>query len=190
MNLPANIVELTEQEYLEGEAEAEIRHEYVAGQVFAMAGASKVHATLSLNVASMLHSSLRGGPCRTYIADMKVKVSQSSAYYYPDVVATCSATDNAADAPRDHLTEPLLIVEVLSPNTEQIDRREKMLAYRLLPSLVEYALIDQEKHWIELYRRVDGGWQHLLFGPDTTVEFVSVGVSIAIADIYAGVEAA
>lgn len=190
MNLPAPIHDLTEAEYLAGEAAAEVRHEYVAGQVFAMAGASKAHATLSLNIAAMLHSALRGSPCRVYAADMKVKVGQAHAYYYPDVVATCSMADNAPDAPRDHLTEPTLIVEVLSPNTEHIDRREKLLAYRQLPSLAEYVLVDQDKPWVEVFRRVDGGWSHTVFGPETVVEFASVAARIALADIYAGVAAA
>lgn len=190
MNLPALIHDLTEAEYLSGEAGAEIRYEYGASQVFTVAGASKAHATLSLNVAAMLHAALRGGPCRVYTVEMKVKVAQTRAFYYPDVAVTCSPADNAPEAPRDHLTEPALVMKVLSPNTEHIDRREKLLAYRQLPGLAECGLIDQERRWVEVSRRVADGWRHAVYGPETVVELPSVSAHLDIGDIYAGVEVA
>ncbi|MFO7542070.1 MAG: Uma2 family endonuclease [Thiobacillus sp.] len=148
---------LSEQEYLDGEAASPIRHEYEAGEVFAMAGGSKAHNTISLNVATLLPSKLRGRGCQTFIADMRVHIASQSSYYYPDVVVTSAPEDLSSDAPKDRVEAPRLIVEVLSgivaasaalqlrptpcgwsPTTEAIDRDEKMLAYRHIKSLREY----------------------------------------------------
>ncbi len=181
----------SEAEYLEGERLAPVKHEYVVGEVFAMAGASKVHGTLALNLAIALRGHLRGGPCRSWIADMKVRVAAVSAYYYPDVVVTCDPRDLAADAPKDFLEAPTLIVEVLSPATEHIDRREKLLAYRRLESLTEYVLVDQEKAWVEVYRRTPAGWTQDIYSAGETVELASLGLTLPMTEIYAdsGVEA-
>lgn len=176
---------LDEAAYLEAEREAGVKHEYVAGEVFAMAGASKTHGTLALNAAFALRAHLRGGPCRTWIADMKVRVAAVSAYYYPDVVVSCDARDLAADAPQDYLEAPQLIVEVLSPATEVIDRREKWLAYRRLASLQEYVLIDQARRWVEVYRRTPFGWTQDIYTDAEVVDLASVGLALPMAELYA-----
>jgi len=110
----AEQTQLSEQDYLEGERANPIRHEYVAGEVFAMAGGSKAHNIISLNIATLLRSKLRGSGCQTFIADMRVRIAAQSIYYYPDVVVTCAFADMASDAPKDHIESPSLIVEVLS----------------------------------------------------------------------------
>lgn len=161
--------QLDETNYLEGESASEIRHEYVAGEVFAMAGGSKAHNIISLNIAMLLRNALRGGGYQTFIADMRVHVAAQSCYYYPDVVVTCAGSDLAENAPKDHIGSPCLIIEVLSPTTEAIDRREKMLAYRHLESLREYVLVDQERRWVEVYRRTGAGWMADLYSPEDTV---------------------
>ena len=148
----------SETDYLAAERAAPVRHEYVAGEVFAMAGASKVHGTLVMNAAIALRQHLRGAPCRVWMADMKVRVKADSAYYYPDVVVTCDASDLGPDAPKDYVEAPKLILEVLADSTEPVDRREKLLSYRHLDSLEEYVLIDQNKAWVEVYRRTSAGW--------------------------------
>jgi len=145
-----------EASYLDNERAESIRHEYVAGEVFAMAGASKRHGTLAGNVAIALRQHLRGQPCGVWMVDMKVRVkanSDFSAFYYPDVVATCDPSDLNPDAQEDFLEAPKLVVEVLSDSTEAVNRREKLLSYRRLPSLQEYVLIDQNKAWVEVFRR-------------------------------------
>lgn len=101
----ATVLPVSEADYLAGEPLSEVRHEYVAGHIYAMAGAGKAHNTIALNIATRLRNHLRGTPCRSYIADMKVKVERASAFYYPDVVVTCSDRDTAADAPG--ITSPL-----------------------------------------------------------------------------------
>ncbi len=176
---------LDEAAYLAAERDSLVKHEYVAGEVFAMAGASKTHGTLALNAAFALRAHLRGGPCRTWVADMKVRVAAASAYYYPDVVVSCDARDLAADAPQDYLEAPRLIVEVLSPATETIDRREKWLAYRRLESLQEYVLIDQARRWVEVYRRTPEGWAQDIHTDAEVLELASVGLALPLDELYA-----
>jgi Uma2 family endonuclease len=176
---------LDESDYLSGEALSPIRHEYVDGHVYAMAGASKVHNIIAGNLFSRLRQHLRGSACQAFIADMKVKVEASRAYYYPDVVVTCAAEDTVSSGPRDYLTAPVLIVEVLAETTENIDRREKMRAYAVLDSLQEYLLVDSRKPQAELYRkRPEGGWEQWIVTPGDTLALTSVGLDLAVEDFY------
>ena len=180
---------LDESDYLAGELVSPIRHEYVAGEVFAKTGSCKAHNLISGNVAILLRNALRGSGCQTFIADMRVHIATQSSYYYPDVVVTCAPADLADDAPEHQLEAPSLIVEVLSPGTEAIDRREKMLAYRHIDSLVEYVLIDQERRWVEVYRRTDSGWVADLYSPGDTVALnlrESGALVFGIDDVYEG----
>lgn len=115
---------------------------------------------------------------------MKVSIAAANAYYYPDVVVSCAAEDRAPDSPSDYLQAPALIVEVLSPCTATTDRREKLLNYRKLPCLQEYVLVDQERQWIELYRRDVDGWLHQTATAGEHLHLQSVGLTLAAADIY------
>lgn len=180
----ARLAILSEEDYLAGEELPGPRHEYVRGEIFAMAGASKAHGTLTLNLATAIRAHLRGTPCRAWVADMKVRIAAAGAYYYPDLVATCSPADLAPEAPKNYLEAPKLVVEVLSPTTEKVDRREKWFAYRQLPSLEEYLLIDQERQWVEVFRRCDEGWLQEIAGPDETVPLASLGLTLTLAEIY------
>jgi Uma2 family endonuclease len=116
-------------DFLDWEATQTVKHEFVRGEVFAMAGAGKAHVAVSLNVAMALRQHLRGSPCSTFIADTKLRVETADVYYYPDVMVTCSAADAA-----DPMTvrEPVLVVEVLSPSTAAHDRGDKFATCRLL----------------------------------------------------------
>ncbi len=178
--------QLSEADYLEGERSSSIRHEYVAGEVFAMAGGSKAHNIISLNVAMLLRNHLRGSGCQTFIADIRVRIASQSCYYYPDVVVTCAPHDLADDAPKDYIESPSLIVEILSPTTEAIDRREKMLAYRHVDFLREYMLIDQERRWVEVYRRTEAGWVADLYSPEDEITLDTAKLSFNMADVYEG----
>lgn len=183
------VLPISESDYLAGEPASEVRHEYVAGHVYAMAGAGKAHNTIALNLATRLRGHLRGTPCRSYIADMKVRVARDQAFYYPDVVVTCSERDTAADAPKDYLTEPALIIEVLSESTESIDRREKMRAYATLESLREYVLVESRGQWVELYRKLpEGGWDQWILSPGEPVRLDSVDLTLNFQEIYEDVE--
>ncbi|BBP05720.1 hypothetical protein TPL01_24560 [Sulfuriferula plumbiphila] len=182
----AIVLQLSEQEYLETERASQVRHEYVAGEIFAMAGGSKAHNTISLNMAVLLRNKLRDSGCQTFIADMKVRIATQARHYYPDVAVTCAPGDLASDSPRDYIESTVLLVEVLSPATEAIDRREKMLAYRHIASLREYVLIDQERRWVEVYRRNEAGWSADIFAPDDEITLESADMQISMDDLYAG----
>lgn len=182
----ATVLPLSEADYLAGEPSSEVRHEYVAGHVYAMAGAGKAHNTIALNLATRLRNHLRGSPCRAYIADMKVRVAREQAYYYPDVVVTCSAKDTEPAAPKDYLTDPALIIEVLSPGTEMVDRREKMRAYGTLEDLKDYVLVASEAPpQVEIYRkRSGGGWDQWVLSPGEPVRLGSVDLDLTFEEIY------
>jgi len=176
---------LTADDYLADERVSELRREYVDGEVYAMAGAGEPHNLIALNVASFLRNHVRGGPCRVFISDMKLHVATWKAFYYPDVMVVCDADD----AQTYYKQSPCLVVEVLSPSTESIDRREKMLAYRTLPSLSEYLLIAQDKRQLELYRRAeDGDWILAERIDAGVVRLDSVNASLALDHVYEDVK--
>jgi Uma2 family endonuclease len=155
MNLAVQEYLISIAEYLDGEQRSDIRHEYLAGRVYAMVGAGEKHNLIAGNLFFHLRAAARGKECGVFISDMKVRVAQNDAFYYPDVMVTCDAQDTEPL----HKHTPCLIVEVLSPATESIDRREKLTAYRMLPSLRYYLLASQNQRRVEIYRRDgDGKW--------------------------------
>lgn len=170
------------EDYLEGEKIAEVRHEYVNGEVFAMTGTTKRHNRIALNLALSLRNALAGKPCRVYMENVKVhvKTAREERFYYPDLHVECRPfTDH------DYYSEhPRLIVEVLSDSTEQGDRSDKFYAYRELASLEEYVLVAQDEQRVEVYRRA-GGWDVAIYGPQETVRLESIGANLAVAAIYA-----
>ena len=175
------LVHLPVEEYLEGEKLSPIRHEYIAGQVYAMAGVSRTHNTIALNLASRLRGHLRGGPCRVFMSDVKARIEALDVFYYPDVMVGCDPDDRETY----FLTRPCLIVEITSPTTEAIDRREKLLAYQKLDSLREYVLIAQDAVKADVYRRDDQGnwWVETLTETDE-LRLESVGLNIPLSDLY------
>ena len=170
------------EEYLAWEAEQEGKHEFLAGEIFAMVGASDRHVTISLNLAAAIRNQLRGGHCRVYVADMKLRVDAVNAWFYPDVMVTCDPADHQRDMDK---ASPVLIIEVLSPSTEAFDRGGKFAAYRTLPSLSEYLLIDPDSGRLELYRRnTENQW--VLHAPegDTPLELSSIELSLDRATVF------
>jgi len=147
---------LTVDEFIAWENAQPDKHEFLRGEIFAMVGARRVHVAISLNVASLLKSHLRGGPCRAFMADMKLAIKAADATFYPDVMVTCDPRDLAADTAMEH---PKVIIEVLSESTAAYDRGDKFASYRLIDSLEEYALIDPDRRRVEVYRRLpEGDW--------------------------------
>ena len=182
MTQPATHLHLGPDDYLQGELVSDIRHEYVAGQVFAMAGAGETHNRISLNIAFHLRTATRGTPCGVFISDIKVRVSAHEAFYYPDVVLTCDPDDRESL----YKTSPCLIAEVLSPSTEIIDRREKLIAYRTLPSLRDYLLVAQNCRRVERFRRTEAGeWRHeIIEDGGLTFRCGGLEVTLSVADLY------
>jgi Uma2 family endonuclease len=171
---------LTMEDYLQAEQEAEIKHEYVDGELFAMAGASDFHNLISVNLTALLFNYFRANqlPCRTYAADMKVKITHRKAFY-PDVMVVCNKDDENAY----YKTQPTLIIEVLSKSTRQRDKMLKRLSYQNIPTLEEYVLIEQNFCEIEVFRRKDG-WQSSFYYLGENMTFESIGLTVEVADLY------
>ena len=174
----------TPQEYLERERLAETKSEYRYGQIVAMSGASRRHNLIALNLGRELSLQLRGGSCETYVADMRVKVSPTGLYTYPDVVVACGEI-RFEDSHIDTLLNPVVLIEVLSPSTETYDRGEKFGHYRRLDSLLEYVLVSQDQMRVERYARQGDAWERTeLSGPDDVLTIAAIGCTVRLADVY------
>ncbi len=180
--------ELTTEEYLAIEREAEIKHEYYRGEMFAMGGASHRHNLVSGNVFADIHSELKERDCQVFTNDMRVKVCPTGLYTYPDVIVTCEQPQ-FEDNHFDTLLNPQVIIEVLSDSTEQYDRGKKFEYYRQLASLKEYVLVSQDHAHIERFSHQDGKWVlSEATGLDAALELPSVDCQLKLADVYAKVE--
>lgn len=185
MGQAAAVLPFTAADFLAWDATQAARHEFLSGEVYAMAGAGEAHVTVMLNVAMALRQHLAGTSCRTFAADMKLRVDAADAYFYPDVFVTCSASD-AADAMVKR--EPVLVVEVLSPGTAGFDRGAKFAAYRSLPTLRELMLVDPDTRHTDVYRfGQDGLWVLHPAGPLDAVRLESVGLTLEAAALWAEV---
>ena len=174
----------TPEEYLILERKADYKSEYVNGQIIAMAGASRIHNLIAGNFYREVSQQLRGRPCEAYISDMRVKVSHTGLYTYPDVVVVCGEIC-FEDADNDTLLNPTVIVEVLSASTEAYDRGEKFAHYRRLESLQEYVLIAQDKVRIEHYVRQGAQWVLSEVSMlDETVHCAAIACDLALRDVY------
>ena len=180
----AENLEISPAAYLAGEKIAKLRHEYVNGQVLAMAGGTKAHNQVAGNVYSSLRAGLRGTPCRVFIGDVKVYIAWDwhQRYYYPDVVVACESGDNDAYV----IEQPKLIIEVLSESTERNDRSDKFYAYRRLPSLQEYVLVAQDSLRVEVYRRETGWDLEVYQSADAQFSLSSVDLSLTVLEVYEG----
>lgn len=184
MAYPKELMRLSVEEYLALEEKSEIRHEYVAGYIFAMGGATDAHNIIAGNVHARVRLHLRRSGCRVYMVDMKVRVEAVDAFYYPDVMVTCEPFV----AKSVFKSKPVLLVEVLSPGTELTDKREKLSAYFKLESLKEYVLISQDEKRVEIYRLGKSGrTQMLVLGANDEVRFESLptgAITLTMDDIY------
>ena len=188
MNLPQPRPGFSPQEYLEWEKLQEARHEYIAGEAFSMVGAKDAHNTVSGNLYMVLRSHLRGGPCRTFAVDMKLRVESANCFFYPDVFVTCDPRDRTAESDYFKL-HPILVAEVLSESTAAFDRGRKFGIYRELESLREYVLVDPDRQSVEVFRRdATDHWVLYPCGPGSDVEFASIGLRVPIGTIYEDVE--
>ena len=172
-------------DYLVWEAAQIDRHEFIDGEVFAMAGAEDRHVTVAMNLAFALRQHLVGSPCRTFMSDMRLHVAAANSYFYPDVFVTCSALDLASPLLK---SEPKLIAEVLSPSTAAYDRGLKFSHYRSLASLQEYVLIDLDGRSTDCYRKgADGLWVLHPFARGEPISLASVALELTAAQLFAEV---
>lgn len=181
MGLPKLKTKISVKDYLEGEKISPVKHEYVDGEVFAMAGTSDRHNRIVVNVTTALDNHLRNSPCEPFNSDIKVRAAQN-VYYYPDILVSC---EENPESPYFR-NEPILIIEVTSPSTEAIDRREKLLFYLQMPSVQEYVIVSQSKIAVEVHRRQpDGRWITYYFNEsDEAVELTSVSLALPLTEIY------
>lgn len=175
---------MSPEEYLEFEHHSDIKHEYIDGEVYAMAGTTKAHNTISLNLAILFREKLKNSNCQTFMADIKVNISNQKRFFYPDIVVTCDDNDdvNAYD-----IKFPKVIVEILSESTEKFDRGKKFQYYRTIPSLREYILISSQEYLIECFRRTKNNlWTLQTYeGLDAIIRIESLAIDVLLSEIYA-----
>lgn len=169
---------ITEQQYLDAERQSSIRHEFVDGEVVAMAGGSRVHNELCVNLLVLLKQHLKGSGCKPYISDVQFQTHNN--YYYPDLMVDCQGKNDEA---KNLIHEPTIIVEVLSNRTRKYDKTTKKLAYMNTPSVQEYVLIEQEFCEIQVFRR-NQDWQPSYYYFDDSIYFDSIDATFSVADIY------
>lgn len=174
----------TEAEYLARERASDARHEYVNGEIVAMAGGSPAHAQLAYNLIAALGARLRAGPCRGYSSDLRVHVAATRLYTYPDLTVVCGEPRfHTEDG--DTLINPTLIAEVLSDATEAYDRGAKFAHYQRLESLREYVLVSQNERRIEVFRRAEGGdWMYHEYRDAGLVALPALGIEVPLAEVY------
>jgi Uma2 family endonuclease len=186
MGIPKLKPKISVRDYLEGEKVSQIKHEFIDGEVYAMAGTNKNHNRVIKNILRNLENHMNESECEAFIVDIKVRVEKLNRFYYPDLVVVCGE-DNEDDY---FAVKPKLIIEVLSPRTSLTDRREKMFAYKEIESLEEYVLIEQDRMFAEIYRRRKTGdlWDWIEFEADEEIEFAAIDFKMPLAEVYAGVE--
>jgi Uma2 family endonuclease len=185
MGLPQRVRKLTPAEYLDIERAAMYRSEYFDGEMFAMAGGSPRHSLVIANIIRELGNGLRGRPCTAYESNLRILVSATGLYTYPDASVICGPLE-FEDEKSDTVVNPTLLVEVLSGSTEAYDRGKKSGHYRQIPTLREYLLVSQEEPKIERYLRNDNGTWTLseASGLDATLPLPSLGIEISIGEVY------
>lgn len=183
------VQKLTVPEYLALERTSEGKHQFYDGEVFSMGGASKAHNTIALNIGSELRGIFRDRDCVAYVNDMRVKVSDTGLYTYPDVIATC-LNPKFDDDQLDTLTNPQVIIEVLSESTESYDRGRKFKFYREIETLSDYVLVAQDRISVEAFtREVDGSWKMRPYDSlSDSIEIASIDCSLRVEDVYLKVE--
>lgn len=179
------ITPITPPTYLEMERQSKVKHEYFAGRMYAMSGASYEHNQIASNLVRLIGNQLEDQECDVIQSDLRVQVSSTGLYTYPDVVVICGEP-RFADSHMDTLLNPIFIAEVLSSSTEAYDRGEKFSHYRTLESLTDYLLVSQNRQRIELYtRQPDGEWRYrVIESENASLKVESLGIHLYLADVY------
>ena len=181
MSAPLHQINYSYAEYLALEASSNVKHEFLAGQIYAMAGGTPEHAALAAAVIGLLFPQLRGGPCRAYDADLRVR-TPSGLSTYPDVTVVCGPTErDGTDS--QAVTNPAVIVEVLSRSTEEYDSGDKFEHYKTLSSLSQYVLVSHRERSLHVWTREDAGWRKAVLGEDETAELI-IGARLDVRDLY------
>ena len=182
MSTSARHVHYTYAEYLVLEETSLVKHEYLDGEIYAMAGGSPDHAALEAAVIRALGSQLPAG-CRAFTSDLRVRIASTGLSTYPDVTVVCGQTERSPEDPLA-VTNPVLLAEITSPSTEEYDRGEKLRHYKTLPSLREVMIVSHRAPEVTLHRREDSGWTMATAGAGAALDLASVGTRVAVDDLY------
>ena len=177
----SNYNNLTPEEYLQFEEKSPIKHEYIDGQIYAMAGTTDTHNIIGLNLTFIIRNHLRGSDCRVYFADVKVRLEKRNHFYYPDIIVTCDDRDRETAT---YKSFPKLIIEVLSDSTEAFDRGDKFNDYQTLESLEEYVLVNSKHQRVETFRRGEQGLWILQTYQQESFSLQSINLTASFRDLY------
>lgn len=178
---------MTEEEYLAFERAAEERHEYIDGEIFAMSGASREHSRVALQLGAELVYALRGRKCEVYNGEVRIYLPKSRRYVYPDATVVCGRAE-FKDKEFDNLLNPRVLVEVLSPSTEDYDRDEKFTHYKTISSLAHYVLVSQNKPFVEVFsRQEDGSWTCVTCEAGDKIALPAIECEIEVDQVYANI---
>jgi len=171
-------------EYLRLEEYSNVRHEYLDGQIYAMAGGTPEHGTYAANVIAILVATLRDRPCRVQTSDVRIRVHARGLATYPDVSVVCGRAEPDREDP-DAIVNPTLLVEVTSPSTDEYDRGEKLDHYKQIPALTEVVFVAHEERRVDVFRRdADGSWSSQTARAGGTLRLESVGCALAVDEVY------
>jgi Uma2 family endonuclease len=184
MTIPAPRHQYAYQDYVRFEATANVKHEYFSGEIYAIAGGTPEHVAVVAKVIALLEKQFHGGSFRVYSSDLRVRVVETGLATYPDVTVVCGPIE-ADIEDHDAVTNPALLVEVLSPSSEEYDRGGKLLHYRLIPSLREVLLVSYRENSLEVHRReTDGTWSMQRLGAGQVAELASINATLAVDELY------
>lgn len=184
MTSPAHRIHYTLADYLALEASSNVKHEYLDGQIYGMAGGTPEHAALAAAVIGILFAQLRGGRCRAHDADLRVRVPETGLSTYPDVTVVCGPRETDPDDP-NAVVNPMLIVEVLSRSTEDYDRGDKFEHYKRIPTLQQYVLVSHREREIEVWTRdAAAGWTRSVVRDDGRATLSSIGAELGVRELY------
>lgn len=177
--------EFTFLDYLRVEEDSGLKHEFLDGDIYAMSGGSPDHAAIATTIGRLLGNQLAGRPCRVFSADLRIRVRATGLGTYPDGSVVCGRLELDPEDPKGHtVTNPVLLIEVLSPSTETYDRGKKLEHYRQIASLSEVLLVAYDRRELTVWRRGDDGWSAHPAGPGETATLASIGCALAVDDVY------
>ncbi|MFB2878547.1 Uma2 family endonuclease [Floridanema aerugineum] len=191
MFVSQNTVYISHESYLKGEEISPVRHEYIRGEVYAMAGGTQAHNTITGNIFALLRNHVRGSGCRAFVENIKVLIEAADVYYYPDVIVTCDERDK--NLSESFIRYPSLVIEVLSDNTEAFDsanatlrdRGNKFADYQQIETLQEYVLVSQKRQRVECFRRnAERRWELYTFVQGEQIQLASINFSVDISALY------
>lgn len=173
------------EDFLQWESAQEFKYELIENRIYPMTGASRPHNLITGRLIALLVNSLHSADCEVYPSDMRVQVDDAGTYTYPDAVVVCGAPRFRPYAAQDTLLNPALLIEVLSPSTELVDRNQKLRQYLQIPSLIGYLLVAQNKPLIQAHLRVDGDWRYRAWqGLDSTAVIEALDCELPLREIY------